>query len=71
MKALLAWIEMASKKLLGFFEDSTGKFSSKRLIALGCFITSLILAFKGGWWAALIYLSAAVVLGIISAVTKT
>ena len=47
------------------------KFSHKRLLALACFGTSVWFAVRGGWIPALVYLAGAVILAIISAVTKT
>jgi hypothetical protein len=35
------------KKIVEFFQDAAGQFSSKRLFALACFVVAVVLAFRG------------------------
>lgn len=64
--------------ILEFFTDKDGKFSHKRLIALALAANGIIMAWLsikadshfGGWLAAA-QIAGAIILGVISAVTKT
>lgn len=72
VRAVWVWL-MTFFQFLDSPADAQGrsKFSHKRLLSLGCFITSVWFAVRGGWIPALVYFSGAVVLAIISAITKT
>ena len=72
MKALLwKWVVDAFEVVLGFFKDSTGKYSSKRLISVAFAIVAIRQFVIGDWFGGLMLAAAAVVLMAVAAFTVT
>jgi hypothetical protein len=65
---IFRWIAMYPLQII---DDPKGKFSHKRLLALGFGVTSIILAFHGAWISSAIYVLAAIIIAVVSVVTKT
>jgi hypothetical protein len=68
------WIATAWGKIEAFFQfldGPNGKFSHKRLIAVACTVVALRQFIIKDWFAGVILLGAAVVLAVVSAITKT